>query len=405
MNSIKTMSICMLAVVGITFASCKKSDTASTPTVSYQVQVVYPTSYAQTAAVGTTVTLTNGVTGTSSKAVADNAGVALFTGLLPGTYQVSAARTLTAEEALTLTGISAEVFLNAAVTSHAILQEGVLELTLSGSSVGGLVFKQVSYAGSKTPAGTNYLIDQFYEIYNNATDTLYADSLCIGDVQGNPGISSSSKASGFQSDADHVYLRNLFMVPGTGKEHPIAPGKSIIIAQTGINHKTDPTGNSNSVDLGAGIADFEVYQVSSTRDIDNPDVPNMVSIDEALSGFYWQTYVFGPSIVIFKHPTPGSLPKLLEPGTTSTATYIQVPVSNIIDGVDFMVNAGAVNFKRLPSSIDAGFQYASGTYNGQSMMRKVKSTLSNGRHILQDTNNTTEDFEVLNAPLPKGWKN
>jgi hypothetical protein len=404
MNSMKQMGAFVLAMMAI-FTACKKSDTTATPTVSYEVKVSYPSSYAQTAATGTSVTLTNSVSGSTSKVTTDSTGTALFTGLLPGTYQVSAARTLTEAEALILTGISAEVFLNASVLNQSILQEGVLELTLSGSGVGGLVFKQVSYACSKTPSGTNYLIDQFYEIYNNSTDTVYADSLCLGDVQGNPGISSSSKASGFQSDVNNVYLRNLFMVPGTGKEHPIAPGKSIIIAQTGINHKTDASGNSNSVDLGAGIADFEVYLVSSTKDIDNPDVPNMISIDESLAAYYWLTYVYGPSMVIFKHPTPAALPKELEPGTTSTSTYIQVPVSYILDGVDFMASATAVGYKRLPASVDAGFQYGSGTYNGQAMMRKTKSTLSNGRIVLQDTNNSTEDFEVLSAPLPKGWKN
>jgi hypothetical protein len=401
MNSMKKMSVYMLAIMGI-FAACKKSETASTPTVNYKVKVTYPASYAKPAASGTSVTLTNSVTGTSEKVTADSSGTASFIGLLPGTYQVSAARTLTVDESLTLTGISAEVFLNASVLNYSILQEGTLELKLSGSGAGGLVFKQISYACSKTPTGTNYLIDQFYEIYNNSTDTLYADSLCLGDVHGNPGISSSSKASGFMSDVENVYLRNLFMVPGTGKEHPIAPGRSIIIAQTGINHKTD---NANSVDLGAGVADFEVYLVSSTRDVDNPDVPNMTSIDETLAAFYWLTYVYGPSMVIFKHPTPAALPKLLEPGVSSTATYIQVPVSYIVDGVDFTVNATTVAYKRLPASIDAGFQYSSGTYTGESMMRKVKSTLANGRIVLQDTNNSTEDFELLSAPLPKGWKN
>lgn len=399
----KKISVFFLGLL-LAGAGCKKSDTASIPTVSYTVKVTYPTAYSTSAATGATVTLTNASTGTASKATTDTAGEAKFESLLPGSYQVSVSRTLTADEALTLTGISEEIFLNASASSQNIQAAGTLELQLSGSSVGGFVFKQVSYACSKTPSSTNYLIDQFYEIYNNSTDTLYADSLCIGDVQGSPYLSSSSKPSGFQSDVNYVYLRNCFMVPGSGTTYPVAPGKSIIIAQTAINHKTDASGNANSVDLGTGIGDFEVYVTSSTRDVDNPDVPNMTVIDQTLAGFYWTTYVYGASMVIFKHADPASLPKELEPGTTSTSTFIQVPVANIIDGVDFQSSAAATGFKRLPASIDAGFNYCSGTYTGDAMMRKVKSTLSNGRIVLQDTNNSTDDFEMINPALPKGWK-
>lgn len=405
MNSMKRIFNYVLTGLGMfamLMTACKKSDTASVPTVSYEVKVTYPSSYSQTAATGTSVTLTNSVTGASSKAVANSSGTATFEGLLPGTYQVSATRSLTPNEALSLTGLSSEIYLNAAVTAHSIQTAGTLELKLTGSSVGGFVFKQVYYACSKTPAGTNYLVDQFYEIYNNSTDTLYADSLCLGDVQGAPGLSASSKPSGFQSDAANVYLRNLFMVPGTGKTYPVAPGTSFIIAQTGIDHTAD---NSNSINLGKGIADFEVYLASSTRDVDNPDVTNMISIDESLAAFYWLTYVYGPSLVIFRHDNPTTLPKLVEPGATTTTTYIQVPATNVIDGVDFNANSSAVGFKRLPSAIDAGFLYCNGTYNMETMMRKTKTRLANGRIVLQDSNNSSEDFEVITKALPKGWKN
>lgn len=118
--------------------------------------------------------------------------------------------------------------------------------------------------------------------------------------------------------------------------------------------------------------------------------------------FDWLTTVFGPSIAIFKHPDPAGLPLFTEPGSTSTRSYPQLPVANVIDAVDAISNENASAFKRLPAALDAGFTFCSGTYVKESVRRKVKTTL-NGRRVLQDTNNSTLDFEVLKTPTPKSW--
>ncbi|WP_158563182.1 DUF4876 domain-containing protein [Chitinophaga silvatica] len=397
---LQQVSACICAMI-LVLSACKKDSQA--PTVNYNVKVSYPASYTSTVAVGVKVTLKNSVTNTTSVATTNAEGVATFNGILPGNYQVIASKDLTAEEALSLTGYSTAVYLNASALNHVIqIDAAPLDLVLNGSKVGGLVFKEVYYACSRTPGGTNYLIDQFYEIYNNSTEVVYADSLCIADVHGSPGNSASSKPTGFQSDVNNVYVRNIWMVPGNGKSHPIEPGKSIIIAQTAINHKTDPAGNPNSVDLGTGIADFEVYvNAAASKDVDNPDVPNMIQIYAPNAGFYWQTYVFGASMIIFKHADPASLPLFTEPGTTSSTQLAQVPNANVIDAVEFLASATVGDKKRIPVSLDAGFGYAGGTYTGESMVRKSKATGTNGRLIYQDTNNTTDDFKVVATPTPK----
>ena len=41
-----------------------------------------------------------------------------------------------------------------------------------------LVFKEIYYTGVKD----FYFRDQFYEIYNNSTEVVYADSLCIAET-------------------------------------------------------------------------------------------------------------------------------------------------------------------------------------------------------------------------------
>ncbi len=395
----KVFYVLLIFLSATAWIACK--DDNEVKPVGFSVTVSYPETYKDQLVSGATVSVTNTVTNVTEKSTTNASGVAMFGTLIPGTYQISVSRDLSSSEGLAQTGIDSEVFLNASVSNYVLSSSGGnIEIRLKGSPVGGLVLKEIYYTGSPS----FYFYDQFYEIYNNSTDTLYADSLCIGDVVGNPYLSASSKPSGFLTDTEHIYFSNIWMVPGNGKTYPIAPGASIVIAETAMNHKSDPAGNPNSpVDLGTPVGNFETYYEKSGRDTDNPAVPNMVQVYVAVpTMFDWLTTVFGPSIAIFKHPDPAGLPLFTEPGSTSTRSYPQLPVANVIDAVDAISNENASAFKRLPAALDAGFTFCSGTYVKESVRRKVKTTL-NGRRVLQDTNNSTLDFEVLKTPTPKSW--
>ena len=51
----------------------------------------------------------------------------------------------------------------------------------------------------------------------------------------------------------------------------------------------------------------------------------------------------------------------------------------------------------MPAVIDAGAMTVGGTYLGVSAARKVRET-KDGRVILYDTNNSSDDFEVMQTP-------
>ena len=392
----------MLSILAVGIQACKKTS-SEVPTVDYTVTISYPDTYAQTKAADVKVTLTNSTTNNKLTVNTNAEGVATFAKLLPGNYQISVEKSLTSVQALPLTGIEAEAFLNASATNQLITANGNLNLKLSGSAIGGLVFKQIYYTGSRTAANGMYLTDQFYEIYNNSTEVQYADSLYLGESGGNAKTSASTAVFGFDKAAGNVYLVNVWMIPGTGKSHPIQPGQSIVIASNAIHHKTDPAGNPNSIDLGKGIADFEGYVATTGRDTDNPDVPNMELVQYGLSTFTWNTAVFGPSMVIFKSKDVSKYRQLAEPNSTNTTRlYMEVPGAVIIDAVEANANATAVTHKRFPAALDAGFQFCSGTYVREAIVRKIRTTV-NGRRVLQDTNNSTEDFTVTTNILPKGW--
>ena len=74
----------------------------------------------------------------------------------------------------------------------------------------------------------------------------------------------------------------------------------------------------------------------------------------------------------------------------------------VIDAFEALKDAGSGSFKRIPVALDAGFVFASNTYTAESFRRKTRTTI-NGRRVLQDTNNSTNDFELLTKPSPKAF--
>jgi hypothetical protein len=274
-------------------------------------------------------------------------------------------------------------------------------LRLEGSRVGAWVIREMYYAGSRRPTGGTYFFDQFFEIVNNSTDTLYAGGLMLANVFGVAGqINPSSQPTPFQDDPNHVYADAVWGIPGGPGDHPVAPGGSILIAQQGINHRSDPDGNPDSpVDLGD--ADFEMYvDVPDSRDLDNPAVPNMEMLHRRF-GFYALVAVFGPSIVIVEGAFDSFEAVQIPDQAPTSPPVIRIPVANVVDGVDALQNPQSGPFKRLPAGVDAGFISVSGTYTGESVRRRVQAVIG-GRTVYQDTNNSANDFEVLSTPTPRG---
>ncbi len=390
-----------VVLTSLVFTSCKKDRFGGLASSDVTVSVTYPDSYSQQAASGATVTLTNTDDASVLTATTNSSGAALFADVLPGNYSISVKRTLTAAEAQPLTGISTAISLNAAQANVTIAanQNPTYALQLQGSAAGSLLIKEVYYTGSKTPSGGTYFSDQFVEIYNNSTDTIYLDSLCIGDAYGNSGlINPSSLPTPFNTDNSHVYLSNVWRIPGTGQQHPLAPGKSILIAQDGVNHKEDALNPNSPVDLSA--AEWETYnERPDNRDADAPGVPNLERL-YFTGGFDWLLTVFGPGVVIFKADF-ATLEQTPVPGS-SLAARIKVPNAVVIDAFEALKDGSSGSYKRIPPGLDAGFVFADDTYNMQSFRRKVTTTINN-RKILQDTNNSGEDFEKIATPTPKGF--
>jgi len=435
-----------LFLVIFAFAACKKNNSTEIEPVDLNIKINY-----KLATSGYTLPLniaklkiTNIETRTVQEFTVNDKGVILISKLSPGFYDIDASSNFSAAEYSTITGTVTEkaVTFNASLKNKQITVgfSETINLNLIAGSLGDWVIKQIYFAGSDRVNGALYR-DQFIEFYNNSDKTLYADSLYFAETTGLITKSTSgsynllpsgqldwNKSQNMPTDIDanndYVYARALFMIPGTGKQHPVEPGKSIVVAQTAVNHKSPFTGvdgkaitvlnPSLTVDLSK--ADFEAYYAPFlskplASDIDNASVPNL----EVLSYFGTDMIFDNPGrygyvlVKVDGTQKPKNWPQYNYPTkatpSSSAGKYYQIPAKWIIDAVEVQPNEATDRIpKKFGATLDAGFTFVPlGSYTSQSVVRKTEKTI-NGRIILKDTNNSTEDFDYFNVANPRGFK-
>ena len=265
----------------------------------------------------------------------------------------------------------------------------------------GFVIKELYTSGSRTPAGKSYGADKFVEIYNNSDKILYSDGLCFGAVY----PTTTNKPTPYV-DANGKLLDRIpvwsfvAIVPGSGQEHPIQPGESFVVALSGLNHKDDPNGNPNSIDLSH--ANWELY-VDKGMYADVPSVPNIL-MQRITTGSAMVLDISGQVSILFRLPE-GDLQTIF----TDTNNYLKVVGSSfncfmvhkswVIDGVENpKIHSDGV-YKRLHDEIDVSYIQHRGGSEKVSIKRKVGEVI-NGRTIYKDTNNSAEDFLTNQEPTP-----
>ncbi|KUJ61205.1 hypothetical protein AR687_13510 [Flavobacteriaceae bacterium CRH] len=408
---------------------------ALTP-VNFSVSVKYDQTFNSEATKKASVTLVNNETGNKYTSESDDSGVAKFNQILPGTYSVTATKVMLSEEFTETFGYTpteAEINFNDAASNVVISSTTApIALEMKTSKVGDFVIKQIYYGGSDTKKGAVFR-DQFIEIYNNSNTVQYADGLYMAQLTGSTTTTvaayslangqfdwskSEEMTIGNTANTNYVYGVNIIKIPGNGTQYPVQPGSSIVIAQNGINHKSNYIDNNGkavsilnpelTVDLST--ADFEtflgtylgdVYQY----DIQNPAVPDVdiaywgnTNNDMILDSNGRQAYT------IFKMTDAefAALKKYKNPKGDKNY-FLQIPNAVLIDGVDTTKDlASGLVPKKLASQIDGGNTYLpSGAYTSKAVIRKTKTTIA-GRIILQDTNNSSNDFVEITAN-PRGF--
>lgn len=330
-----------------------------------------------------------------------------LTNLIPGIYTFTISGKLTPDESQRIFGVNSEVLIKANKTSVRIFdytQDDIVELSLEASTVSSLVFKEIYYAGVKyqsvAGASTNYFYEQFYEIYNNSDEVVFLDSMCISNVYPTSGVPAEFDPS----LSDFLFGMSVWMIPGSGQDVPLEPGKSVVIALSGRNHKEV----SESL-LDLSVADYEAYvdKLDGSAPLDYP-VPNLLPVfwKQSASVKQWLTSVMGSGMAIYKLPYPFDENDTAKPLNSTAATvYVKIPKSAVLDAVDCLKDDTKYSEKRFPAHLDAGYATVKQTYNGKSISRKILQTTAEGRIVFQDTNNSSEDFDVHDAPQIRRYLN
>ena len=84
----------------------------------------------------------------------------------------------------------------------------------------------------------------------------------------------------------------------------------------------------------------------------------------------------------------------------TTKYYMQIPDNIVIDGVETQHVSNNIP-RRLPETLDISSIKVFTAYNTEAVIRKTKAVVD-GRVILQDTNNSAQDFVVQRAN-PRGF--
>lgn len=271
------------------------------------------------------------------------------------------------------------------------------------------IFEEIFFSGTLRSSGLQYYGDSYIKIYNNTDHVLYADGLAFCESK-----FKSTQYFEYSPDIrkDTMSVWSLYVIPGSGHDHPVQPGHSLIICDTGIDHRT---ANPNSFDLSA--ADWEWYDVSTRpdhMDIDSETVPNLDK---------WYCYTLSFYILHNRGFTSFALARIpidklqylkdykytykytmyLPAGTfPMEQDAYKIPNSWIVDGVNCSIEAKRL-WNILPPSVDAGWTHCGKidkdkTRYFRSVRRKLQYLNADGTMHLQDTNNSTEDFNTECIP-------
>lgn len=268
----------------------------------------------------------------------------------------------------------------------------------------GFVISEIFFRGTQTPKGKPYFADQYIKITNNTSKLMYADSLVIMESAFTNGVKrkyiKDYRNEGFAAGA-------IYMIPGRGKDVPVKPGETLLLALNGKNHKSV---NANSFDLSK--ADFEFYDISTNnyKDEQNANVKDLERIFTTSASILVLNMKGNKAYAIGK--IQGTIQDFLKNnnydaqynnnvnGKLMTQKAYFLPSAWIIDAVNVDIKDNPHDWNIIPVSMDKGFTYCNDNAKdksgiGTAVVRKIM----NGKYV--DTNNSTEDFIPKAAPTMK----
>lgn len=263
---------------------------------------------------------------------------------------------------------------------------------------GELLIDEIYFSGSLPEGGTSSIGDQYFRLTNATAETLYADGLMIAS-----GVSHSQSTSWvYPTLTDSIGVSTLYLIPGSGKDVKLEAGESLIIAISASDYSANGGCNLSG-------ADFEFYDENDIYpDTDNPDVDDLTNWFKASNtittihqrGFESWAIAIAPRSI----SAESFMAAYAWVGTRTMDfnghhfekeikdAYL-IPNEWVIDGVNLAIpeDLGTLWFN---ASIDAGYTNNSTVFNDPERFGKAVR-----RKALADTNNSTNDFEIVTPSL------
>ncbi len=323
--------------------------------------------------------------------------------LLPGLYDISYSAVVNnpGKSPSTLRGKISAVQISGAAESVAIRVYNNIETD-------DLIISEVFFAGTLQSSGNSYYGDDYVKLYNNTDHVIYADGITLFESRF---LTTQKLVYTPDIMAEAMTVEALYTIPGSGTDVPVQPGEYLLLADTGIDHRVS---NPNSFDLSG--ADFEWYDVSSK--------PNMLDIDGPAPNLdkwycYTQTFwmlhnrgfkAFGIARIPVDRDTYlkdylytyDYIQVTIAGDFPMTQTSYRLPNEWIVDVVNCSVDSEYA-WNVCAPQLDSGYT-GCGTIDQDktrffhSVRRKLLYVTDDGRAVLKDTNNSSEDFNRMCIP-------
>ena len=354
---------------------------------------------------GAQVILRRGGSSLVDTALADAGGIAVFSGLLPGQYTVSALRLLSggerngldpADRDVNAFGGGADITVTAPSTSSTMIA--------AAGRRGSLVISEIWSSKPSQPSGSSYYFGDFIELYNNSDTTIQlADKLFLQAMGGwydNP-LFPCADYEPFAGDSLGLWARYVWRFPPNTRA--LGPGETAVIATDALDH----TALAQRVfDLSFADAEFR-----GGSDADNPAVPDMVSVGPNDGGNWIQGHGYylvqvREVIAIADDVDLTALPRMTYATSTTSNDYVRIPASQVLD-VLYSHVTGLTPPANPPCRVAVHPSLDGQMLNilpsidpeDRGLARPVIYTQPNGQKVLLRTKTSARDFSLL-APTP-----
>jgi len=330
-------------------------------------------------------------------------GIAEFKNIVPDIYNVYASWDLDSEEYEAISDSlveSKEALISGILSQIKIFEEDSILLETLLSEKQSLLISKVYAWGTKDNNNSRYDADGYIEVFNNSDEIQYLDSIYLALLEGDSPM--AFPAALFPAT---LHARQIYQFPGTGKQYPIAPGKSVLICNSARDHTV---GASTSVNLQASEFEFKGDKY--------PNSDAAIAMKQIFTSYLAIKEInFQPGanhcLCLFKtDKNVKDFPLDYVPGKTGGIQFMRFDANDVFDGAEILKyrpDGLFKNYKRFQKFIDAGYISISNTsgLNHESVERKIDTQRSSaaGRIYLKDTNNSQEDFVNVADPTPKKY--